>query len=176
MESCFTIARCVFCRVQDGYEFVVVVFCSVLMKFVEERLLHYGGNLLDHNGCLKWCLTVHGCGSEKKQWISVVGVFLDGEGGMKPSCSKWFDVLRILHSCYVNWHNDVFIVAEPKDLAEKFLQNIVHQYQDCQTLVMEDNQEIGSYMFHRTMSPMQLSADDIRWMKILQGFRAEYLI
>lgn len=104
----------------------------------------------------------------------------------------------------ISWHNDVFVVAEPGELAEKFLQNvkfsllstmrshrikgasllanistisdlvafkpyfqiggIVHRYLGRQTLVMEDNQEIGSYMFRRTVPSMQLSADDVRWM------------
>ncbi|CAI8611456.1 unnamed protein product [Vicia faba] len=104
----------------------------------------------------------------------------------------------------ISWHNDVFVVAEPGDLAEKFLQSvkfsllstmrchrrkgaslltkistisdlvafkpyfqiggIVHRYLGRQTLIMEDNQEIGSYMFRRTVPSMQLSADDIRWM------------
>lgn len=104
----------------------------------------------------------------------------------------------------VSWHNDVFVVAEPGDLAEKFLQSvkfsllstmrshrrkgasllgkistiselvafkpyfeiggIVHRYLGRQTLVMEDNQEIGSYMFRRTVPSMHLSADDVRWM------------
>ncbi|CAL5199503.1 unnamed protein product [Lathyrus oleraceus] len=104
----------------------------------------------------------------------------------------------------ISWHNDVFVVAEPGDLAEKFLQSvklsllstmrsnrrkgasllanistisdlvtfkpyfqiggIVHRYLGRQTLMMEDNQEIGSYMFRRTVPSMQLSAEDIRWM------------
>ncbi|PNY12712.1 tryptophan synthase beta chain 2 chloroplastic-like [Trifolium pratense] len=104
----------------------------------------------------------------------------------------------------ISWHNDVFVVAEPGELAEKFLQSvkfsllstmrshrrkgasllanvstisdlvafkpyfqiggIVHRYLGRQTLVMEDNQEIGSYMFRRTVPSMHLSADDVRWM------------
>ncbi|KAK7264498.1 hypothetical protein RJT34_32107 [Clitoria ternatea] len=104
----------------------------------------------------------------------------------------------------VSWQNDVFVVAEPGDLAEKFLQNvkvsllstmrshrrkgasllakistisdlvafksyfhiggIVHRYLGRQTLVMEDDQEISSYMFRRTVPSMHLSPDDVRWM------------
>nr|XP_027192226.1 phospholipase A I isoform X1 [Cicer arietinum] len=104
----------------------------------------------------------------------------------------------------VSWHNDVFVVAEPGELAEKFLQNvkfsllstmrshrrkgasllasistisdlvafkpyfqiggIVHRYLGRQTLVMEDNQEIGSYMFRRTVPSMHISSEDVRWM------------
>ncbi|XP_061347864.1 phospholipase A I-like isoform X2 [Gastrolobium bilobum] len=104
----------------------------------------------------------------------------------------------------VSWHNDVFVVAEPGELAEKFLQSvkfsllstmrshrrkgasvmanmstisdlvafkpyfqiggIVHRYLGRQTLVMEDDQEIGSYMFRRTVPSMHLSHDDVRWM------------
>ncbi|WJX95927.1 hypothetical protein P8452_77191 [Trifolium repens] len=94
-----------------------------------------------------------------------------------------------------SWHNDVFVVAEPGELAEKFLQSvkfsllstmrshrrksasllanvstisdlvafkpyfqiggIVHRYLGRQTLVMEDNQEIGLYMIRRTVPSMQ---------------------
>ncbi|KAK8470847.1 hypothetical protein PHAVU_003G077100 [Phaseolus vulgaris] len=104
----------------------------------------------------------------------------------------------------VSWHNDVFVVAEPGELAEKFLQNvkfsllstmrsnrrkgatllanistisdlvafkpyfqiggIVHRYLGRQTLVMEDDQEIASYMFRRTVPSMHLSPEDVRWM------------
>lgn len=104
----------------------------------------------------------------------------------------------------VSWQNDVFVVAEPGELAEKFLQNvkfsllstlrshrrkgasllanistisdlvafkpyfhiggIVHRYLGRQTLVMEDDQEIASYMFRRTVPSMHLSPDDVRWM------------
>ncbi|KAJ7967666.1 Patatin [Quillaja saponaria] len=68
----------------------------------------------------------------------------------------------------VSWHNDVFVVAEPGELAEKFLQSvklsIVHRYLGRQTLVMEDDQEIGSYMFRRTVPSLHLTTDDVRWM------------
>ncbi|CAJ1941306.1 unnamed protein product [Sphenostylis stenocarpa] len=104
----------------------------------------------------------------------------------------------------VSWHNDVFVVAEPGELAEKFLQNvklsllstmrshrrkgasllanistisalvafkpyfqiggIVHRYLGRQTLVIEDDQEIASYMFRRTVPSMHLSPEDVRWM------------
>ncbi|KAK7303283.1 hypothetical protein RJT34_14186 [Clitoria ternatea] len=104
----------------------------------------------------------------------------------------------------MSWRNDVFGVAEPGDIAEKFLQSakfslmstmrshrrkgvsllanistiselvalktcfqiggIVHRYLGCQTLVMEDDKEIGSYMFRRTLPSMHLSPDDVRWM------------
>ncbi|KAI4298662.1 hypothetical protein L6164_032195 [Bauhinia variegata] len=104
----------------------------------------------------------------------------------------------------VSWQNDVFVVAEPGELAERFLQCvkssllatmrnhrrkgasmlsristvsdlvafkpyfqigcIVHRYLGRQTLVMEDDQEIASYMFRRTVPSMHLTADDVRWM------------
>ncbi|KAM7262826.1 hypothetical protein ACFE04_000509 [Oxalis oulophora] len=104
----------------------------------------------------------------------------------------------------LSWQTDVFVVAEPGDLADKFLQsvkhsllsvmqthrrkaasflanisniadlvhvrpcfqvaNIVHRYIGRQTQVMEDDQEIGAYMFRRTVPSMHLMADDARWM------------
>ncbi|KAL9236627.1 hypothetical protein vseg_011271 [Gypsophila vaccaria] len=102
----------------------------------------------------------------------------------------------------LSWQNDVFVVAEPGELAEKFLQSvrfsllstirgrkemsklnstttiadlvayrpyfqidcIVHRYIGRQTQVMEDDREIGAYMFRRTVPSMHLVADDIRWM------------
>ncbi|XP_027365229.1 phospholipase A I-like isoform X2 [Abrus precatorius] len=104
----------------------------------------------------------------------------------------------------LSWRSDVFVVAEPGELAEKFLQSvklsllstmrshrrrgaslltnistisdlvalkpcfqiggIAHRYLGRQTLVMEDDQEIGSYMFRRTVPSMHLSPDDVRWM------------
>ncbi|EEF43897.1 conserved hypothetical protein [Ricinus communis] len=104
----------------------------------------------------------------------------------------------------ISWQNDVFVVAEPGDLANKFLQsvkfsllsmmrsrrrkvpsffanistvadlvryktyfqvgNVVHRYIGRQTQVMEDDQEIGAYMFRRTVPSMHLTPDDVRWM------------
>nr|XP_043620589.1 phospholipase A I [Erigeron canadensis] len=104
----------------------------------------------------------------------------------------------------LSWQNDVFVVAEPGDLAEKFLQNVkysllsmlkgrrrkymsaisnistvselvacrpyfqiggvVHRYIGRQTQVMEDDQEIGAYMFRRTVPSMHLTPEDVRWM------------
>ncbi|KAJ9169072.1 hypothetical protein P3X46_020540 [Hevea brasiliensis] len=104
----------------------------------------------------------------------------------------------------LSWQNDVFVVAEPGDLADKFLQsvkfsllsmmrgcrrkvtsflanistvadlvryrpyfqvgNVVHRYIGRQTQVMEDDQEIGAYMFRRTVPSMHLTPDDVRWM------------
>ncbi|KAK9706439.1 hypothetical protein RND81_07G124600 [Saponaria officinalis] len=102
----------------------------------------------------------------------------------------------------LSWQNDVFVVAEPGELADKFLQSvrfsllstmrgrkemsklnsittiadlvayrpyfqigcIVHRYIGRQTQVMEDDREIGAYMFRRTVPLMHLVADDIRWM------------
>ncbi|KAK7359751.1 hypothetical protein VNO77_01716 [Canavalia gladiata] len=104
----------------------------------------------------------------------------------------------------LSWRNDVFVMAEPGELAEKFLQSvkisllsamrshrrkgasllanvstisdlvalkscfqiggIAHRYLGRQTLVMEDDQEIGSYMFRRTVPSIHLSPDDVRWM------------
>ncbi|GMH30273.1 hypothetical protein Nepgr_032116 [Nepenthes gracilis] len=101
----------------------------------------------------------------------------------------------------LSWQNDVFVVAEPGELADKFLQSvkfsllrglsrkemlkltnistiaelvayrpyfqigcIVHRYIGRQTQVMEDDREIGAYMFRRTVPSMHLLADDVRWM------------
>ncbi|QHO21177.1 Phospholipase A I [Arachis hypogaea] len=104
----------------------------------------------------------------------------------------------------MSWHNDVFVVAEPGELATKFVESvklsllstmrnhrrkgaallaniatvsdlvafksyfhiggIVHRYLGCQTIVVEDDREISSYMFRRTVPSMQLSANDVRWM------------
>lgn len=104
----------------------------------------------------------------------------------------------------LSWQNDVFVVAEPGELAEKFLQSvkssllsvmrrrrrkgasllanistvsdlvafrpyfqiggIIHRYIGRQTQVMEDDQEIGAYMFRRTVPSMHLTPDDVRWM------------
>lgn len=104
----------------------------------------------------------------------------------------------------LSWQKDVFVVAEPGELADKFLQSvkfsllsvmrahrrrdasvlagistiadmvarrpcfqiggIVHRYIGRQTQVMEDDQEIGAYMFRRTVPSLHLTADDVRWM------------
>ncbi|ONI10026.1 hypothetical protein PRUPE_4G024000 [Prunus persica] len=104
----------------------------------------------------------------------------------------------------LSWQNDVFVVAEPGELADKFLQSvksslisvmrnrcrkaasslsnistvsdlvacrpyfqiggIVHRYMGRQTQVMEDGQEIGAYLFRRTVPSIHLSPDDVRWM------------
>lgn len=34
----------------------------------------------------------------------------------------------------------------------------------CHLKVMEDDQEIGAYMFRRTVPSMHLTSEDIRWM------------
>ncbi|XP_021851200.2 phospholipase A I [Spinacia oleracea] len=102
----------------------------------------------------------------------------------------------------LSWQNDVFVVAEPGELADKFVQSVrfsllssvrgrkemsklnnistiadlvayrpyfqigcvVHRYIGRQTQVMEDDREIGAFMFRRTVPSMHLVADDIRWM------------
>ncbi|KAF8030163.1 hypothetical protein BT93_E2559 [Corymbia citriodora subsp. variegata] len=104
----------------------------------------------------------------------------------------------------LSWQNDVFVVAEPGELADKFLQSVkmsllstmrghhrkgisllanistvtdlvacrrhfqvgcvVHHYIGCQKQVMEDDQEIGAYMFRRTVPSVHLTPDDVRWM------------
>ncbi|PON38399.1 Patatin-related protein [Parasponia andersonii] len=104
----------------------------------------------------------------------------------------------------LSWQNDVFVVAEPGELADKFLQSvkrsllsvmwsrrrkatsvianistvsdlvsskpyfqiggIVHRYIGRQTQVMEDDQEIGAYLFRRTVPSMHLTPEDVRWM------------
>ncbi|KAG0472481.1 hypothetical protein HPP92_017027 [Vanilla planifolia] len=104
----------------------------------------------------------------------------------------------------LSWQNDVFVVAEPGELADKFLRSvkqslsimmrdhnrkdvyslskvtsvsdliahwrqfevggILHRYIGSQTQVMEDNQEIGAYMFRRTVPAIHLTSEDVRWM------------
>ncbi|KAJ6791011.1 phospholipase A I [Iris pallida] len=104
----------------------------------------------------------------------------------------------------LSWQNDVFVVAEPGELADKFLQTvkvsllplmrghkrkdayplskvlsvsdlvahwpnfqvggILHRYIGRQTQVMEDNQEIGAFMFRRTVPAVHLTSEDVRWM------------
>ncbi|XP_051125036.1 phospholipase A I isoform X2 [Andrographis paniculata] len=108
------------------------------------------------------------------------------------------------HGSILSWQNDVFVVAEPGELADKFLQNVkysllsmmkgrrrkhasvitnistiselvscrpyfqiggvVHRYIGRQTQVMEDDQEIGAYMFRRTVPSMHLTPEDVRSM------------
>lgn len=114
----------------------------------------------------------------------------------------------------LSWQNDVFVVAEPGELADKFLQSVkrsllvmmrgqrkkylsaitnistvadlvsfrpyfqvgcvVHRYIGRQTQVMEDDQEIGAYMFRRTVPSMHLTPDDVRWM--IGGWRDRIII
>uniref|UniRef100_A0A0E0LLE1 Patatin n=1 Tax=Oryza punctata TaxID=4537 RepID=A0A0E0LLE1_ORYPU len=104
----------------------------------------------------------------------------------------------------LSWQNDVFVVAEPGELADRFLQcvktslsamlhgckrkgayslskisslselvaewpsfeigGIHHRYIGRQTQVMEDNQEIGAYMFRRTVPAAHMTPEDVRWM------------
>uniref|UniRef100_A0A1D1YG02 Calcium-independent phospholipase A2-gamma n=2 Tax=Anthurium amnicola TaxID=1678845 RepID=A0A1D1YG02_9ARAE len=104
----------------------------------------------------------------------------------------------------LSWQNDVFVVAEPGELADRFLQcvkssfssnlqgrnrreaytlakilsvadlvayhrsfqvgEILHRYMGRQTQVMEDDQEIGAYMFRRTVPAIHMTSEDIRWM------------
>ncbi|KAL8259333.1 hypothetical protein R6Q59_027286 [Mikania micrantha] len=111
----------------------------------------------------------------------------------------------------LSWENDVFVVAEPGELADKFLQNVkcnfqsmmkgrrkrhisnistvadlvasspcfqigvvLHRYIGRQTQVNEDGQEIGAYMFHRTIPSMHLAPGDVRWM--VGGWRDRIII
>ncbi|PKA45653.1 LRR repeats and ubiquitin-like domain-containing protein [Apostasia shenzhenica] len=90
----------------------------------------------------------------------------------------------------LSWQNDVFVVAEPGELADKFLRSVKlslsimmrdHKSKDMYSLskvltvsdlvahwprfeVMEDNQEIGAYMFRRIIPAIHLTPEDIRWM------------
>ncbi|KAJ0082211.1 hypothetical protein Patl1_11087 [Pistacia atlantica] len=91
----------------------------------------------------------------------------------------------------LSWQNDVFVVAEPGEHADKFLQSVklsllsVMQSNrrkaasflaNISTIadlvrsvvmfgkVMEDDQEIAAYMFRRTVPSMHLTPDDVRWM------------
>ncbi|XP_071687897.1 phospholipase A I-like [Rutidosis leptorrhynchoides] len=104
----------------------------------------------------------------------------------------------------LSWQNDIFVVAEPGELAEKFLQSVKHSFQSMlrggrrkymsdisnistladlvacrpcfqigvvvhhfigrQTQVNQDDQEIGAYMFRRTIPSMHLAPADVRWM------------
>ncbi|XP_076931698.1 phospholipase A I-like [Bidens hawaiensis] len=114
----------------------------------------------------------------------------------------------------ISWQNDVFVVAEPGELADKFLQNVkcsfqsmlkghrrrqfshisnistvadliacrpcfqigivVHRYIGRQIQVNEDDQEIGAYMFRRTVPSMHLAPADVRWM--VGGWRDRIII
>ncbi|KAM3385251.1 hypothetical protein ACQJBY_009278 [Aegilops geniculata] len=111
----------------------------------------------------------------------------------------------------LSWQNDVFVVAEPGELADRFLQcvktslstmlhgskrkgaysvskisclselvaewpsfeigGIHHRYIGRQTQVMEDNQEIGAYMFRRTVPACHMSPEDVRWMRNIGGWQ-----
>ncbi|KAJ3670425.1 hypothetical protein LUZ60_010749 [Juncus effusus] len=105
----------------------------------------------------------------------------------------------------LSWQNDVFVVAEPGELADRFIQSvktslssitkgrkrknaydnlsnisrlsdlvsrwpsfqvggILHKYIGRQTQVMEDNQEIGAFMFRRMVPAVHLTSDDVRSM------------
>ncbi|RWR85093.1 phospholipase A I isoform X1 [Cinnamomum micranthum f. kanehirae] len=104
----------------------------------------------------------------------------------------------------LSWQNDVFVVAEPGELADKFLQSvkfgllsrvrgrnrkeasaiskilnladlvayrpyfqvggILHRYIGRQTHVLEDDQEIGAFLFRRTVPASHLTPEDVRWM------------
>ncbi|CAH9141780.1 unnamed protein product [Cuscuta epithymum] len=109
-----------------------------------------------------------------------------------------------MYGSIISWQNDVFVVAEPGEHAEKFLKSVkfslmsmlrgqrrkyasvitgistiaelvscrpffqiggvVHRYIGRQTQVMEDDQEIGAYMFRRTVPSIHLTPEDVRWM------------
>ncbi|KAK9092096.1 hypothetical protein Syun_027007 [Stephania yunnanensis] len=138
----------------------------------------------------------------------VVGSILRS-GFYKPSSQMFFRswcqsklISLLLHFCN-SWQNDVFVIAEPGELADKFLRSvkfsllstgnhsrketlafakvltvadlvaykpqfhvggILHRYIGRQTQVMEDDQEIGAYMFRRTVPSVHLTPDDVRWM------------
>jgi len=104
----------------------------------------------------------------------------------------------------LSWQNDVFVVAEPGELADRFLLSvklslsslmrgrhrkymyildkissvadlvaswpyfhvggILHRYIGRQTQVMEDDQEIGAFMFRRTVPSIHLIPEDIHLM------------
>ncbi|KAK1304371.1 hypothetical protein QJS10_CPB11g01277 [Acorus calamus] len=104
----------------------------------------------------------------------------------------------------LSWQNDVFVVAEPGELADRFLQSVktslsstlhgrnrgdtyalakvvsvadlvslrpcfevggvLHRYIGRQTQVMEDDQEIGAFMFRRTVPAIHLTSEDVRCM------------
>ncbi|KAE8670588.1 Phospholipase A I [Hibiscus syriacus] len=117
-----------------------------------------------------------------------------------PLCPSPYLLTAYFSSC----QNEVFVVAEPGELADRFLQsvkvhmlsmmrsqgrkgaspfanittitdlihcrpyfkvgNIGHKYIGRQTQVMEDDQEIGAYMFRRTVPSLHITPDDVRWM------------
>ncbi|CAA6658248.1 unnamed protein product [Spirodela intermedia] len=93
----------------------------------------------------------------------------------------------------LSWQNDVLVVADPGEMAERFLESakqslcyawqelatvgdlvarhrsflvggILHRYMGRQTQVMEDDQEVSAYMFRRTVPATHLSSEDVRWM------------
>ncbi|KAJ4813221.1 Patatin [Rhynchospora pubera] len=105
----------------------------------------------------------------------------------------------------LSWQNDVFVVAEPGESADRFIQSvktslslalqgqkrkeayndlskilclsdlvakwpsfqvggILHRYIGRQTQVMDDNQEIGAFMFRRTVPAVHMTSDDVRCM------------
>ncbi|QHO21202.1 Phospholipase A I [Arachis hypogaea] len=110
----------------------------------------------------------------------VPALSLDSQLG-KPTTSP--PVLLEDLDCYLHlWHNDVFVVAEPGELATKFVESVklsllstmrnhrrkgaalLANIATVSDLVVEDDREISSYMFRRTVPSMQLSANDVRWM------------
>ncbi|CAN6458076.1 unnamed protein product [Victoria cruziana] len=104
----------------------------------------------------------------------------------------------------LSWQNDVFVVAEPGELADRFIQGaksgllyrgkvpnrkdalamsrissisalvahnrsfqvggITHRYIGRQTQVLEGDEEIGAFMFRRTLPAVHLTSEDIRLM------------
>ncbi|XP_078180654.1 phospholipase A I-like protein isoform X2 [Carex rostrata] len=105
----------------------------------------------------------------------------------------------------LSWQNDVFVVAEPGESADRFIHSvktslssvmqgrkrkeaynelskisclsdlvtkwpsfliggILHRYIGRQTQVMDDNQEIGAFMFRRTVPALHMTSDDVRCM------------
>ncbi|KAI3920451.1 hypothetical protein MKX01_000790 [Papaver californicum] len=65
-------------------------------------------------------------------------------------------------------HNDVFVAAEPGELADRSLRNVKLSFM---SMVMDDkhkswttNTEIGAYIFYKTVPSIHLSPDDVRWM------------
>ncbi|MBA0787077.1 hypothetical protein Gotri_027065, partial [Gossypium trilobum] len=90
----------------------------------------------------------------------------------------------------LSWQNEVFVVAEPGELADRFLQSVkvsmlsmmrsrdrkgASPFAQVTTIadlircrpyfqVTEDDQEIGAYMFRRTVPSLHIKPDDVRWM------------
>ncbi|KAL5972699.1 Phospholipase A I [Asimina triloba] len=101
----------------------------------------------------------------------------------------------IVHLALQNDSNDVFVVAEPGELADIFLQNAKRSLsstmrrqsrKDASALakiltisdlvsyrpyfhVLEDDQEIGAFMFRRTVPAIHLTSDDVRLMNVQVG-------